>query len=132
MRCYLAHPVTDYGGSKRQKRAIKAIECRGWVVESPDKPWHQDGYKTGGMEYFLDVIRDCDALAFLAFPSGKIGAGVAQEIAAALTRGLRVYDISADFTPITMLPWDLLTVEETRAEIAAIRASDTSHDRGTE
>lgn len=123
MRCYLAHPVTDYGGSDRQRKAVAAIESRGWTVENPDKPWHQDGYKRAGMEYFTDLVGDCDALAFLRFPNGRIGAGVAKEIEAALRKGVPTYDLSTlKFQPITGMPMELMSVEETRAEIAAIRA----------
>jgi hypothetical protein len=125
MRCYLAHPITDYGGSFRQQRAIKAIGDRGGAVENPDMPWHQDGYKSHGMDYFLDVVRTCDILAFLPFPNGKIGAGVGKEIEAALTAGLTVFDVTADFAPLTMMP-PVLTVEETREEIARLRASAVS------
>lgn len=123
MRCYLAHPVTDYGGTARQRAAIAAIEAKGWKVENPDKPWHQSGYQAGGMGYFLDVVENCDALAFMRFPCGAIGAGVAKEVERALQRGMPVYDFCKGQLKPTgnMMPGPLLTVEETRGMIARLR-----------
>ena len=117
MKCYLAHPVTDYGGSERQKRAIAAIEARGWTVENPDSQVHQEAYKQHGMAHFLEVVEGCDALAFLRFTTGEIGAGVAKEIERALQLRLSVFDASGgDLKSIgEMMPFPVLSVEDTRA-----------------
>lgn len=123
MKCYLAHPVTDYGGSERQIRAIEAIESRDWEVVNPDKPWHQKEYRQHGMRYFLELVEDCDCLAFMRFPDGTIGAGVAKEIEKALQRRLMIYDVSrGDLLPQNdMMPDRVLSVEQTRAKIAGLR-----------
>jgi hypothetical protein len=115
--------VTDYGGTARQLAAVAAIEAKGWIVETPDQPIHQDAYRQHGMQHFLDVVEDCDALAFLPFADGYIGAGVAKEIEHAFRRGLRVYDASGGHLErIDMMPECLLTVEQTRARLAHLRA----------
>jgi len=127
MKCYLAHPVTDYGGTARQLGAVAAIEAKGWLVETPDLPIHQDAYRQHGMQHFLDVVEDCDALAFLPFADGYIGAGMAKEIEHALRRGLKVFEVNdGDLEPVDMMPACLLTVEQTRAKIAHLRASTVS------
>lgn len=120
-KCYLAHPVTDYGGTRRQLRAIEVIESRGWVVENPDTPPHQEGYRHRGMGHFIDVVSACDALAFMRFPSGEIGAGVAKEIERALQCKLPVFDVSdGKLHPVGhSMPGPILTVEKTRAILKA-------------
>jgi uncharacterized NAD-dependent epimerase/dehydratase family protein len=131
MKCYLAHPVTDYGGSARQMAAIAVIEAVGWTVETPDQPIHQDAYRQHGMQHFLDVVEDCDALAFLRFADGYIGAGMAKEIEHALRRGLDVFDVSRGYLePIDMMPDCLLNVEQTRAKIAHLRTLSFSATEG--
>jgi hypothetical protein len=75
------------------------------------------------MLHFVEVVEDCDGLAFLRFKDGTIGAGVAKEIETALRRGLLVWDASSgELVSIgTMMPTPILTVEETRAAIARYR-----------
>lgn len=134
MKCYLAHPVTEYGGTPRQLEAIEAIEAKDWEVVNPDKPWHQEGYRQHGMGYFLELVEDCDKLAFMRFPDGTIGAGVAKEIEKALQRRLMIYDVSrGDLFPCNdMMPGRVLSVEATREKIAKLRSSPlSSHDRNT-
>jgi hypothetical protein len=122
MRIYFAHPITDYGGP-RQSTAIGMLERYGHVVENPDQPHHQVGYKLGGMDYFMRIVEGCDALAYLRFPDGSIGAGVGKEILAAQLAGIQVYDIGyGELTPDDD-PRPVLTVEETRALIAEIRGN---------
>ena len=122
MRIYLAHPITDYG-TRRQASAIALISARGWQVENPDQAHHQRAYEKRGMLHFEEVVEDCDGLAFLRFPDGSIGAGVAKEIAVALRRGLTVWDASnGELASIgSMMPTPILTVDETRARIAKYR-----------
>ena len=132
MRCYLAHPVTDYGGSDRQLAAVTAINRIGWEVENPDHSMHQEAYRQHGMQHFLDVVEDCDALAFLRFPDGYVGAGVAKEIECALRRGLDVFDVSeGHLEPVDMMPEQILTVEQTRAKIAHLKASLLTPEDGS-
>jgi hypothetical protein len=75
------------------------------------------------MAHFVEVVEDCDGLAFLRFYDSTIGAGVAKEIETALRRGLTVWDASdGDLLNIgSMMPTPILTVEQTRAKIAEIR-----------
>lgn len=115
MKVYLAHPVSEYG-SERQRKIVAVIEASGRTVENPDRPYHQAGYKEHGMRYFEDLVCNCDELAFLRFPDGAIGAGVAKEIEAALRSGMRVYDASGGALAAIdgMMPEPVLSVEETR------------------
>jgi hypothetical protein len=118
-RCYFAHPVTDYGGSTRQIESIDRLVAAGWSVVNPDHPDHQAGYRDHGMQHFLDAVGTCDALAFLRFPNGDVGAGVGKEIEEALRLGLPVYDVADGMRPITARP-AVLTVDDTRALIRSL------------
>ena len=120
-RIYLAHPVTDYGG-QRQATAVAILEAAGYEVEIPDQPHHQTGYRLGGMDYFMRVVEGCNALAFLRFHDGSIGAGVGKEILAAQMAGIPVYDIGyGELTPDSN-PTPVLSVDDTRAKLASIRS----------
>jgi hypothetical protein len=115
--------VTDYGRTERQLLAIAAIRARGWTLENPDTPEHAEAYRTLGMAHFAFGVQDCQALAFLRFPNKKIGAGVGKEIAAALFIGIPVYDVETMERYFAM-PAGILTVDETRAEIARLKNTD--------
>lgn len=123
MRIYLAHPVSDYG-SQRQVDAIRLLTSQCWQVENPDQPHHAKAYQERGMQHFVEVVEDCDGVAFLRFPDGSIGAGVGKEIETALRRGLMVWDISNGKLKNngTMMPYPVLTVEETRTVLARIKS----------
>jgi hypothetical protein len=124
MKCYLAHPVTDYGGSERQQRALRAIVGEHIDPVNPDGRKHQRGYKKHGMNYFLKLVAECDLLAFMRFPNGSIGAGVAKEIAKARELGICIYDVSTgEMIKIKgEIDGPIMTVEETRAEIARLQS----------
>lgn len=119
MRIYLAHPISDYG-TPRQADAVAQLEARGFEVVNPDAPEHQEGYRQRGMDYFTNLVRGCGALAFLRFPGGSIGAGVAKEIQTALDMRLPVYDMDrgfADFLGFALQ--SVLSVGQTRSKIKA-------------
>lgn len=80
-------------------------------------PEHEENYRKFGMGYFVDIVGRCDAVAFIRFPDGAVGAGVGKEIASC--KG-PILDVTYGF----MVPSDrdagpVLSVEETRARIAA-------------
>lgn len=81
-RIYYAHPLSLYDTPQEQRDVKLLHEGLGFEVVNPNKPEHQEGYKQYGMEYFVRLVKTCDALAFRAFPDGKIGAGIAGEIEA--------------------------------------------------
>ena len=130
MRVYLAHPISDYG-TERQARALALMRSEGWEIENPDLPHHARAYEKHGMQYFTEVVEDCDGLAFLRFPDGSIGAGVAKEIETALRRGLTVWDASSGklVSIGTMMPYPVLSVQETRELVAAQKSHHPSNFR---
>jgi hypothetical protein len=89
----------------------------------PDTPEHQAAYHSAGMSHFMDMVAGCQALAFLRFTDGAIGAGVGLEIARALQLGLPTFDISAGrLEPVHVLPVPLLSREQTRERTSRLLA----------
>lgn len=133
MKIYLAHPITDYG-TERQSAAISALR-KYWAeehprqpieIENPDQPHHQEGYDREGMDYFKKVVESCDRLAFMRFPDGSIGAGVGREIRWGLLSCFAVYELFDGWLyQVQDLPTPILTVDQTRAKLAAIRGLST-------
>lgn len=124
-QCYFAHPVTDYGG-ERERVSVELIEGYGYGVLNPNSEENERGYRERGMQHFLDLIGECEVVAFQRFPGGEIGAGVAKEIAHALELGLTVYEVTEDEvlesldSALTIEP-DVLSVEATRRLIQELR-----------
>lgn len=126
--CYFAHPISEYGTAK-QKKAIAFIKRMGFSVLNPDTIAHQVGYKAAGvkgMDYFVNLVKKCNALAFLRFPDGTIGAGVGLEIKTAFDTGLPVYEIEfederMDLTLMHNMPIPILSVTATREKLKQYR-----------
>ena len=121
-RIYFAHPVTDFGGSSRQKTAIEAISAIGASVENPDQEHHARSYQAAGMDYYRDVVQSCDGLAFMRFHDGSIGAGVGREIDWAIEADLPVWEVfGSQLFEVLGRPTPILDVEQTRAVLARLR-----------
>ena len=126
--CYFAHPISEYGTAK-QRKAIVMITRAGWNVLNPDTVAHQIGYKAAGakgMDYFVNLVKKCDALALLPFPDERIGAGVGKEMETAFDMGIPVYKVFiegnvASLTPVDKMPKNILSVEETRERLKKFR-----------
>jgi len=78
-RVYYAHPINIYN-SPRERRDLEALEYMGFEVVNPNGPEHDAGYREEGMDYFYDLVGECDGIAFRAFADGNIPAGVAKEV----------------------------------------------------
>ena len=116
---YYAHCMADYG------KAIEILDIGmlknlGFKVENPNTEKHskvvkkmQRAGKTSSeiMDYFIEVVDRCDAIAFRALPDGSLTAGVSKEINHMKELG----------RPIIELPYlekrDILSVESTRSYI---------------
>lgn len=122
--CYIATPVTDFG-SEDQAAMITTVERWRYEVVRPDTAQHEAGYKKHGMQYFMQVVRNCDALAYMTFHLGALSAGVAQEILEAIIHGKTVYHYNRSFNQLSeerRMPAIIMSIEETRDEIRRLRA----------
>lgn len=90
---YFARSISLYG-SEQDKRDIQTLKSLGFdVIDLAADEALQREYKGRGMEAFLERVKWCSALAFRANPDGTIGAGVWDEIQAALEVGLDVIEL---------------------------------------
>ncbi len=125
MAVYYAHPVTDYG-TEFEAGAVETLADRFGEVVNPNGPDHAAAYASQRMGYFQELAAGCDALAFSRFPDESVGAGVAKEIVAASEAGRRVWEYTRNGDVMPSGPdaaGGALSVEETRATIARLRAA---------
>jgi hypothetical protein len=112
-KCYYAHPITDYGTSVEQMD-IAVLESLGYEVVNPNKAEYDEAYQTVGMMVFLDLVMQCDVVAFRGFRDGTIPAGVGKEVFHALKCNIPFFELPAPVGPRT------LSVEDTRAKLKAL------------
>lgn len=99
-KCYYAHSMHLYG-KPQEERDIKSLIELGFHVINPSDSRIKEGlskYKEENpdvnlMEYFYDIILDCDLVAFRAHPDLKIPSGVGGEISYATSRNIPIIEI---------------------------------------
>lgn len=85
MRIYFAHPMSSYGTDVEDvAMGIIAKTFPDAEIVNPNQAMHQNNGK-GRFAYFEALVQSCDGIVYLAFPDGKIGAGIAGECKALLT-----------------------------------------------
>ncbi|GLQ53579.1 hypothetical protein [Devosia nitrariae] len=120
---YFARPSALYD-TPADVRAYAVLLTGGYRILDPNQPIHQLGYRATGMAWFLSLIEDeADALAYMTYPDGSVGAGVAREILEAHLHGLPVYRIvDRELVAETGMPARILSIAETRAENTRLAA----------
>lgn len=111
LRIYLAHPMGTYG-STRERRAIALLEDAGFTVVNPRE--RQYGALCGkGMDRWKRLAAECDAVAWLPFPDGRVGSGMRLELVAAAKLGKPLFEFDRDVTVVTSgeLPPRRLTLD---------------------
>lgn len=121
---YFAHPINAYD-TALETQAIRALRQAGFTVVNPSDAEHQ---ATCGndMNRWTALAGSCDAIAFLPFEDGAIGAGVAQEVDTVHKQGKPVFKLTLDGrTLMPMAQWpgneEVLSVEDTRARLHPFR-----------
>lgn len=114
---YFARPTALYD-TPADIRGYSVLISAGYRIVDPNSPLHQFGYCLNGMAWFLNLIEDdADALAYMTYPDGSVGAGVAREILEAHLHGLPVFRIvDRELIPETDMPARILSIAQTRAE----------------
>ncbi len=118
LHAYYAHGMHTYG-TEQEARDVEMIRSLGFRCLNPNHKVHSEGYrKRGDMSYFEDLVISCQVVIFRPFSDGRIGAGVAKEIAAARKAGISVLEMPV----LPQLKFRTLSIEETRARIRESRA----------
>lgn len=122
-KLYFSHPVSDFG-TEYEAQVVTYLVNLGYDVVNPNSPEHQAGYAERGFAYTKEVRAGCDACAFLRFPSGVVGAGVANEVAGFIKLERPVFEIKRDMTlaPLHGVPSNILNQNATREETAVMKA----------
>lgn len=130
MTYYFAHPISIYNTRKEgvlmdmiSRTTFLSNPC----ILNPNSEYHECQYKLKGMDYFLELVDECDALIIYPFEDNTIGAGIVKEALRAIDKGKRVYQIDAktfDMEEIFVLK-NCLTVDETRAKLKNIKLQNT-------
>jgi hypothetical protein len=109
-KAYFARPITHFN-TQQERIDITCIELLGFEVVDITTKEIQEQYTIDGMKIFSEIIDGCDALFFLAFEDGAIGAGVALEIGWAGNRSIPVFELPQRIRERT------LTVNQTRLRL---------------
>ena len=87
LRCYYAHTMLSYN-STIEKQDIELLERLGFEVINPNQKWIQEGCndyiaehgRENAMDYFKEIINNCELVAFRSNPDGSILSGIAFEL----------------------------------------------------
>lgn len=105
LKCYYAHTMISYG-STIEAQDIEMLERLGFEVVNPSSPTIRSGcqeyiFQYGNstvMNYFKEIIDNCDLVAFRSLPDGRILSGIAAEVDHAKTIGLPIIEIPSSLT----------------------------------
>jgi len=105
LKCYYAHTMASYG-STIEEQDIETLEKLGFEVENPSQYKHQKGCfdyasvhgKDKVMDYFGEIIDDCNLVAFRGNPNGGILSGVGYEVNYAKEISIPVIELPCNLT----------------------------------
>ena len=117
-KIYYAHTMTTYY-SQEEANAVELLESMGYEVVNPSDKKIVEGFKLfrkenpsrNSMDYFLDIVKTCDLLAFSAVGDGKLTSGVVKEVLYALGTKMPVIEIH---TIDSLSSKRFMSLEETR------------------
>lgn len=100
LKCYYAHTMISYG-STQEEMDVNLLESLGFEVINPNTPQIQIKLeqfiiyhgKRRVMDFFTDIVSDCDLLAFRALPNSEILSGVAVEIMYARDNNMPIIEL---------------------------------------
>lgn len=95
MNIYYAHCMSIYKTPQenRDMAALKTMFPNDKIYNPSEDVFAEQGYQLKGMEYFTELVSNCDVLVFRALPDGQIPAGVAKEIDAAVDNNLVIIEL---------------------------------------
>lgn len=100
LKCYYAHTMLSYG-STQEEMDIKLLESLEFEVINPNTPeikskleqFIMEHGKRRIMDFFTDIVTDCDLIAFRSLPSGEILSGIAAELTAASNNNIPIIEL---------------------------------------
>ena len=124
---YFAHPKATYG-TALEAASIHTLTAKGWDVVNPADPQHQQACGKD-IQKWGSLANSCQALAFLPFEDGAVGAGIVHEASRVWEAGKPVWELDpSGLTAVPVSQWPgnrvLLSVEDTRARNASARVPE--------
>lgn len=100
MKCYYAHTMISYD-STIEKQDLELLEKLGFEVINPNTEKIKKGCseyikmfgKEKVMDYFYDIVCQCDIVAFRSIPTGQILSGISRELEAALENNIPIIEL---------------------------------------
>jgi len=94
MKIYYAHFVGIYNTyqEKRDLDIINKLFINSGII-NPNSEIHELEYRKSGMNYFENLMKDCDLVMFRGCINGKIPAGVYKEIMYAINNNISVLEL---------------------------------------
>jgi|GEM_PF-2122224 len=95
-RLYFAHPIGTYG-SRAETEALTIINQRfaGYDIINPGDV-HHVANGTGNFDYYRALVEGAEALIYLPFADGKIGAGIAGEVRTMRKKHGQIYELKVN------------------------------------
>lgn len=97
MKIYYAHCMAIYD-TLQESEDVELLELMGFEVDNPNSEYHKKKISTiysprRKMDYFIDVVKVSDGLAFRGLPDQSLPAGVAKEIETMREKGGPVIEL---------------------------------------
>lgn len=98
--CYYAHTMLSYDSTIEQQD-IQLLERLGFKVVNPNSKKIKEGLKVfldrntkdKTMDYFKEIVSECDLVAFRALPNGDILSGISAELQMALECNIPIIEL---------------------------------------
>ncbi len=129
MKIYFAHPINTYKTDIEEQCLDLIREELGDKILNPSDEFIQrqlEDYKKNNpdnyMDFFSDLLSECNAIAYLPFKDGLIGAGVWYECKTINDNGGKTYEIDLENGTLNEVDFGYidskkLSVEQTRVRI---------------
>ena len=100
LKCYYAHTMVSYNSTIEQKD-VELLNCLGFDVINHNTQEHRDELnayilkngKSNVMQYFTEIVKNCDIVAFRSNPDGSILSGVGAELKTALNLNIPIIEM---------------------------------------
>lgn len=126
-RLYFGHPI-NFNNTPKERQLVSKIEAEfsSCIIENPNSPVHQEGYRrfkaerqNGMLYYFEEVLPKMAGGVFLPFDDGFFGAGVYGEARFLHERHKPIFQITLHgaISILDIREARALSVEETRKRV---------------
>lgn len=100
LKCYYAHTMVSYNSTVEEKD-VELLNYLGFDVINPNIQEHRNGLdayvlkngKQNVMQYFAEIVKNCDVVAFRSNPDGSILSGIGAELETAFDLNIPIIEM---------------------------------------